>query len=112
MAERDDIRLRQQVAPSASPTVRDTSKPVKGINFEGLIDQTSKKISATDKARNKAEKTLMDDINNQAQLEYFKSQAKVANAEKLQAPETVDTENERLNKYYLRYRQCHHCNRQ
>lgn len=99
MAERDDIRLRQQVAPSASPTVRDRSKPVKGINFDGLIDQTSKKISATDKARNKAEKTLLDDINNQAQLEYFKSQAKVAQSEKLQTPQTVDGENSRLNKW-------------
>lgn len=99
MAEQDDIRLRQQVAPKGSPGIRDRSKPVKGIDAQGLITQTSKKISAVDKARKNAESTLMDDVDNQLKQQYFISQAKIAQAEKLQVQKVVTDENERLNKF-------------
>ncbi|MBF31859.1 MAG: hypothetical protein Unbinned1322contig1000_52 [Prokaryotic dsDNA virus sp.] len=98
MAERDDIRLRDQVAPQAGAKVFDTSKAPEQVNVGGLLDQASKGINAHQKAKIEAESTYLTDIVNSARQEYFNSQAKIAQSKKLGSYEEIDNQAARLKK--------------
>jgi len=91
-----DVRLDQQVKQTISPTVEDRTRDVKPINFGGAIDKVNDRLTVFQKAQQKADKTRVTDTATRLQSEYFRSQAKVASAKKLQALDVSDKETERL----------------
>jgi hypothetical protein len=98
MAERDDIRLRQQTKQAATPRVENTARAVKPVNFTGLIGQTQKVLSAQEQARQKAETIYIDDIVTQMRSKYITSQGEIAKAKGLSVFDAIDEQQNILDK--------------
>ena len=95
----DDVRLSQQPAPRMSRSIRNQTRPIKGIDTQSLLGQASKVVDRQAKAKDEADKVFERDFRNRNKIEMYKSWAKIAQADKLEVHRVRAEENKRLNEF-------------
>lgn len=96
---KDDVRLRDLPKKRISQTIRNQSRPVKGVDTQGLLKQASNVVSAKERAQEQADKLFEQDFRNRNKQEMYKSWARIGNAEKLNVHKVRAEENKRLNEF-------------